>query len=415
MRTVLLRLSGFTLLPLLGLVMPLVLLPVLAQVVGAGGWASTLAGQAIGTFAATVVLWGWNVEGPVLIAKAASPIRRAEVYARSLQTRLLMLLLVTPAAVGIAALNAQAGFAGASMAMALAITMQGLSPSFYGIGAGKPTILAGYDTLPRFVAVLGSVPLLLLTHSVWVYPILQGLTTIVALVGFHRRFAAGTRWLPSRPAETFGEIWRQRKTAGFQLAGNAYAATPTPIANATVPGLAGPLATTDQLYRYGLFAAVALGNAFQGWTLEPGVADPARRHRAAIWAHIGLGLAGLVVLSLAGPPVSQLISAGRAPATTELCLLYGLAFFALSASTPFIRNLLVPAGRDGLVLTATIVSAIAGVGMMLAAGAMGWVAGIAGGMALSEIVLLLILTPPALRLLRQLKPVAGSAEGAFDD
>lgn len=401
MRTVLLRLSGFTLLPLLGLVMPLLLLPVLAQVVGSGGWASTLAGQAIGTFASTIVLWGWNVEGPVLIAKELADSERAEVYARSIRTRLLTLLLVTPLALAIAGLNAQPGFAGASIAMALAITLQGLSPSFYGIGAGQPMILALYDTLPRFLAVLGAVPLLLVTQSVWVYPALQLVTMVVSLIAFHRRFARGTTWLPVKLGETFAEIWRQRRTAGFQLAGNAYAATPAPIANGMVPSLAGPLATTDQLYRYGLFAAVALGNAFQGWTLEPGVADRRRRHMAAITAHVGLGLAGLVVLTFAGPPVSELISAGRAPATTELCLLYGVAFAALSAATPLIRNLLVPAGRDGLVLGATVISALAGVAAMLGAGWAGEVNGIALGMALSEIMMALILLPPALRLLNQ--------------
>lgn len=400
MRTVLLRLSGFTLLPLLGLVMPLLLLPVLAQVVGAQGWASTLAGQAIGTFASTIVLWGWNVEGPILIAKTTGQPERAEIYARSVRTRLLTLAVVAPLGLLIAGSNAQPGFAQTSMAMALAITLQGLSPAFYGIGAGSPPLLAIYDTFPRFVAVLVSVPLLLITNSVWVYPAVQGLTMGIALVIFHRRHAAGTAWFPSDLRDTVGQIWRQRKVAGFQLAGNAYAATPIPIANATVPLTAGPLATTDQLYRYGLFAAVALGNALQGWTLEPGVTDRRRRLAAAIWAHLGLGVVGLVVLTLAGPPVSRIISAGKVPASTELCLLYGVAFLAISSSTPFIRNLLIPAGRDGLVLGATIISAVFGVATMIIAGLLDSVPGVAAGMALSEIVLVMLLLGPGLRLLR---------------
>lgn len=407
MRTVLLRLSGFTLLPLLGLIMPLVLLPVIARVVGADGWASALAGQAIGTFAATVVLWGWNVEGPVAIATSVRQEERAAVYARSVRTRLLTLAAVTPVALLIAAMNAQPGYREASMAMALAITLQGLSPAFYGIGAGSPALLAWYDTAPRFVAVGLSVPALSLTGSMWWYPGLMALTTVGSLWLFHRKHAPGQPWLPTQLRATLADIWRQRRTAGFQLAGNAYAATPTPIANATVPALAGPLATTDQLYRYGLFGAVALGNAFQGWTLEPGIDNRRKRHLAAIGAHIALGLAGLIVLTLAGPWVSRLISSGRAPATTELCFLYGAAFACLSIATPLIRNLLIPAGRDGLVLKATIVSAIAGVAAMIIAGLSGYVAGIAIGMALSEAVMLLVLLRPALRLLNEERSTDG--------
>jgi len=70
MTTVLRRLTGFTLLPLLSLVTPFLLMPVIARVAGGGGWSSVVAGQAVGTFGATVVFWGWNVVGPVQAARA---------------------------------------------------------------------------------------------------------------------------------------------------------------------------------------------------------------------------------------------------------------------------------------------------------------------------------------------------------
>lgn len=415
MRTVIMRLSGFTFLPLLSLVIPLVLLPVMANVVGSAGWGSALAGQAIGTFASAVVLWGWNVEGPILIAKAVHREERAAVYARSVQMRLLQLVLVSPIALLVAWLVAVPGHAAAAMSMALATTLIGMSPSFYGIGAGQPTLLAWYDTFPRSLAVLVTVPFLMLTQNMWTYPAAQGLTMLVSLVLFHRRYAARHRWLPDLSGETLRQIWAQRRLAGYQLAGQAYAATPTPIANATLPAQTGPLATTDQLYRYGLFTVAAMGNAFQAWTLEPTAPNPRRRHLAAVWAHLGLGVIGLLVLVVAGPPVGSLISSGRAPATTELCLLYGLAFVFISVATPFTRNLLVPAGRDRLVLNATIVSAIVGVTTMLVAGRLGSPAGIAAGMAASELLVLLILAPPALRLLNRAAPRSGVTPERADE
>jgi len=91
-RSVLRRLTGFTVLPLLSLVTPFLLLPVVARVAGPSGWSSFVAGQAVGMVGATVVFWGWNVGGPVLVAQASSAVERAEVYAASLRTRYLLLL-----------------------------------------------------------------------------------------------------------------------------------------------------------------------------------------------------------------------------------------------------------------------------------------------------------------------------------
>lgn len=406
---VLTRLAGFTVLPLLALVMPLLLMPIIGTLVGDAGWSSALAGQAIGTIASVVVLWGWNVDGTVLIARATSPDARAEVYARSVRTRLLLAAVVVPVAVGAAALVARPGFAGEAVALTVAYALLGLSPAWYGIGAGQPLLLGLYDTLPRFVATVAAAPLLLVTRSLWPFPVLMAATTAVALGLFHRRFASGRPWFPRPLRATLADLAAQRHTAGINLAGQVYAQTPTPIATATLPALAsGPLATADQLYRLGLFSAVALGNAFQGWTLEPGVPDRRRRHLAAIAAHAGLGVAGVVVLVVLGPPVGLWLSAGAAPATVTLCFAYGLAFAFLSAATPLIRNLLIPAGRQPLVLRATLAAAAVGLLTMVGFGLAGSAEGVAFGMAASELAMLLQLLPPALRVLNADERVAGS-------
>src|SRR5213595_2003531 len=110
MKTVLLRLSGFTVLPLLSLITPLLLLPVISGFVGGSGISSVISGQAIGTFAATVLMWGWNVDGPVAVARSTSAAGRSKVYLQSMRTRLLLLALVLPATAAIAALVANPAF-----------------------------------------------------------------------------------------------------------------------------------------------------------------------------------------------------------------------------------------------------------------------------------------------------------------
>lgn len=402
MKTVLLRLSGFAVLPLLSLITPLLLLPVISSVVGAEGISSVISGQAIGTFAATVLLWGWNVEGPVAVARAEGRHERGLIYLRSVQTRLLLMIVVMPLSGLIAAAVAVPGFRSEAAAMSWAVAAAGLSPAWFCIGLGQPRLLAMYDTVPRFLATAASAPVLLLTQQLWHYTILTGVATLLALAAFHRTYSASGQWLPVNLRESIGHLRGQAKTAGISLAGNAYASTPAPIATATtLPQASGSLATADTLYRFGLFTVVALGNALQSWTIERGATERSRRHLLAIWLHAGLGILGAVVLTLAGPFASSLLFAGKVQATTQVCAYYGLAFAFLSASTPFIRNLLIPAGRQSQVLRWTLVSAVLGVTAMLWAGARGSAPGIALGMALSEAVLFTALLIPGLKLLHE--------------
>lgn len=400
LRVVLGRLAGFTILPLLALVMPLILMPIIGGLLGATGWSDAIAGQAVGTMASVAIQWGWNVEGTVLIAQTTDERLRAEIYARSVRTRLLLAAIVMPVAAIVSALIAHPGMQGAAISMALAYALLGMSPAYYCIGVGRPGLFGAYDTVPRFVAILLAAPLLLWARDLWPFPVIMALMSAGSLAVFHRRYAPGQPWFPRDLRQTLRDLGEQRHTAGINIAGQVFAQAPTPIANATTSAqIAGPLATTDILYRLGLFSTVALGNAFQSWTLEPGIPNRRQRHLAAIGAHVVLGVAGVVVLVLLGPIVSPFISSGAAPATTILCLYYGLAFAFVSASTPLIRNLLIPAGRQPLVLRTTVQSGLIGTVAMLGAGLLGWIQGVAIGMALSQLALLLILLPPALKVL----------------
>lgn len=397
------RLGGFTLLPLLSLVTPFVLLPVVARVAGPPGWSSVVAGQSVGTFGATVVFWGWNVIGPVAAARARGQ-ELTGLYGSSLRTRLLLLVPVLPVAAVVSAAVAQPGYRVVAASMALATSLLGLSPAWWGIGVGRPTVLLWYDTVPRVVAAALAVPVVLATRAIWTYPVLLAAATVVGLAAFQRRHAPGADWSPVPVGRAVRELRDQAGTAGVNLVGTAYAATPAPVATAAFPGaVASPLTSADAVYRLGLFAVVATGNAFQGWTLEPDVTDRGereRRHRAAVLAHLALGVAGLLVLAALGPWLTGLLFGAPVAASRELGIAYGAAFLLISASTPYVRNLLLPAGRTRLVLGWTAASALAGLSVMVVAAARGWLAGVAWGMAASELVLLLGVLGPALRVRR---------------
>jgi len=403
---VLRRLTGFTVLPLLSLVTPFLLLPVVARVAGPSGWSSFVAGQAVGMVGATVVFWGWNVGGPVLVAQASSAVERAEVYAASLRTRYLLLLGVVPAAAVVSALVAQPGHRVDASAMAVATSLLGLSPSWFGIGVGDPWLLFWYDTMPRVVAAVVGAGVVWATGFVWTYPVLLALSVAVSLVAFRRRVVAGVDGTSPFPvSRSGGELRTHLGTAGINLAATAYASTPVPIVTVAFrPDVSSPFASADAVYRLGLFTVTAVGNAFQGWTLEGSGGERRSRHRTAFGAHLVLGVVGGLLFAALGPWVTGFVFGPDVAAPRDVCVWYGVAFLFLSVSTPPIRNLLVPAGRVRLVLGWTLGSAVVGLVLMIGAAVAGWSAGVAAGMAVSEAVLLAGLLGPALHESRSATP-----------
>lgn len=399
MKSLMTRFAGFIGFPLLALAIPLVLLPVIARITDSSGWSSTLAGQAIGIFAGTVILWGWNIDGPVRIARASREEIRAAIYVTSLRTRILLFLVAVPAVTALVAVVSSPGAFTDAISMALASALAGLSPSWFCIGLGKPRLLAIYDTLPRVLATVAAAPLLLLTRQIWIYPVLLLLCVAIALLAFHRQIGATGRWFPLPGSGAFRELRGQLSTAGINVAANAYGSSPVPIASGTRVSdvAAASFGSGDQLFRYGTFAIAAMGNTFQSWTIEPGIPNRRQRQTAAITAHAVLGLSGAGILALLGPWASSLIFGLDKQAAQSVCVIYGVAYIFLSVSTPLIRNLLIPGGRQQLVLGATIATAVVGIAAMVTAGAFGSAEGIAWGMALGEAAMFFFLLPAALR------------------
>ncbi|MDJ0316479.1 polysaccharide biosynthesis protein [Arthrobacter antibioticus] len=409
MKTVLLRLSGFTILPLLSLVTPLLLLPVISGFVGGQGVSSVMTGQAIGTFATTVIMWGWNVDGPVAIARTEHLQERSLIYLSSIRTRLTLMAAVIPITIVVTGLAARAEFRSEAISMALASAFIGMSPAWFCIGLGQPRLLAIYDTIPRFLATMMSIPLLLWTSQLWTYTCLLGVATAISLCVFHRKYSPAGNWFPSNFRRTFKEIRSQTDTAGINVANSSYAFTAVPIATATTTAAAsGSLATADTLYRFGLFSVISLGNALQAWVLERNAPNSRHRQLLAMYSHFLLGVLGAVILTLLGPAVSEIVFAGQVRADRVICFYYGIAFAFISASQPLVRNLLIPAGKSRLVLTGTVAAAAVGISGMIAAGVTGHTEGIALSMAASEFVLFIALFAPAIRLLKGEYPTKNS-------
>ncbi len=103
------RLFGFTLIPAVAAVSPLVVLPAVSRA-APDGWSSAIAGESIGTFAAIAVAYGWTTVGPALVSIAADDVRRGRLYRDALVVRLATSIVALPALVVVCALVASPGY-----------------------------------------------------------------------------------------------------------------------------------------------------------------------------------------------------------------------------------------------------------------------------------------------------------------
>lgn len=413
MRSFLLRLAGFAGAPILSALAPFIILPVVSRLVGDAGWANFSTGQAVGILGMVGVLFGWSVVGPVHVARATSAHRRAVILQESLRTRAATAIIFVPAAALCTYVICTPDYRVESVLVAVAMAIGGFTPAWFCIGEGNPRALMIFDAGPKLAASALALPIILLTGQILWYPLLLVALTVPAaalhaMLVLRGHDPAGA---PRRPA--LRVLSAMAPTAGIDATGNAYGATPVPIATAgLMPSDASAFASADRAYRIGLLAVIAVGNAVQAWVLDPTSGDAARRQRIAAGLLLGVGVLGGSGIALLGPWATGIVFGANVAADGTASALFGAAFLFISCSTPLIRNLLIPAGRYRTVFTATICSAATGIAIMLAGATMRSSGLIALGVAVAEATTLVLLIRPALRAYRETVEQTQQRDGA---
>lgn len=395
------RLAGFAGLPMISMITPLLVLPVLGRAAGQSGWASVATGESIGTFAAIVVAYGWNTAGPPRVALDPDPVARARLYRESLLVRGALALLAVPVVVVLCLLLAADGYALPTVLMGLSGGVVGLSFAWYAVGTGDPRSIAVYEAVPRVVAAAVSAGLIVLTGQLVIYPLLALTVSVTGIVLFSRGVLrqGGPAHVGVRDLRRL--LWRDRAVAAIDTAGGAYATVPVPVVSALSPvAAASAFASADKLYKFGQYVPITLGNAFQSWTVEGGLAERGRRLRVALSAHVLLGVVGWAFLTAVGPWFSGVMFGADVAASRAVCFWLGATFLLVSTRISMTRHVLIPVGAVRVVFVSTVTSAV--VGVPLIAG-LCWAIGPVGaaiGLCLSEVVATGILTAPALHHLR---------------
>lgn len=387
------RLVGFALLPAIAAASPLIVLPAVSRSAGPDGWASAIAGESIGTFAAIAVAYGWTTVGPSLIAIAPNDGRRGRLYRDALVVRLLTSLVALPALVVLCVLVAAPGHEWLAALMGLQGALIGLSFTWFAVGVGDPRPILLYDAAPRLCVAVVAMLAIIGGAPVETYPVAGIAVTVVGTTLYTLRLLRRypSPWPPNR--EVPGLFRVGAPVALNDAALGAYSSVPAPLVNVVATAGAAGFASGDKMAKLGQFLPLTLANALQAWTAE--VTGPARRHRIrlALALHGGSGLLGWLVLGLAGPPVSALLFGAPAAAGTAICFALGGAFAMYSLRTSMTRHVLFPAGDQSAVMWATLIATVVGVPAMVAGVFVLGPVGAALGYALTETISTVILAP----------------------
>ena len=391
------RLLSFSTIPAFSALIPFLILPVIAYAAGDASWVAIGVGQSIGGFLALAVALGLNVQGPTLVALAPAA-DRAALFARGTRARL---VLVAPAIVVgsvLAWLLAPEGARVESLLMAIAITLGGLTSSWYLIGLGTPLPLIGFELLPRALATAAGAALVVAGGDdlVWTYPTLL----IVAIIGGIGAYVLRTvtpRDLVTGWRDSLRFARRQLSAAGTEVVSGAYTALAVSIVTlGTTTAQTGVYISGDKLWRMGQTVVGAQGNALQGWVVEDDRAHFGHRVRRALLLHAVLGLVGFAAFALLGPWLTGLLFEDHV-IDRPTAILFGIATFCLSMSTATGRHVLIAWGLPRAVFASVVVGAVVGVptSLLLAGhlGALGGAIGLAaaeGCVLLVQIVMILI-------------------------
>ncbi len=395
------RFAGFSAVPLIAFVAPLFLLPIVSRLAGVEGWAAVGTAQAIGALCAMVSSFGWNVNGGARVALAPDAATQRLLYADSFWSRSLTFLVIGSLGAALSAFLVADEYAGLAALITVATGVTALTVTWFGVGTGSARTVLYFETLPITISVAAAIPLLLTTRNLFFYPIMTLLGVLSGLLMLHLHLFR--RPLPPWDVRRLGRALRHNSTIALADGlGGSYTTAPVPIAQALAgPSAGAELTSADKVYRLALISVTILANTMQRWVLEVSFAEGRlRRHVISLTLHLALGLVGGVLLFLFGPAVTTIALGAEVEASYPVFAGYACTFAIIALTTPLIRNVLVPAGRNRIVLIAIGAAAAVGLPLMIALAPLG-AAAVVGALAASELVVLSVVGTASIVILRR--------------
>jgi O-antigen/teichoic acid export membrane protein len=399
------RVLGFTVLPFVSSLSPFLLLPLLARRVSSAEWAGLGVGQSVGMVGAVAVTWGWQLLGPVRIARAGKEERQAR-YLDSMVTRGLVCLVLTPILALLAGFLTPHEGRLLSVTMAAAICLSGLTPAWYFVGLGKPIGIFTWDVLPRLIATVVAAVVVVAGGPAVSYPVGLGVAGLVAVVVLSFRELHGYR-VAAHLQDTDhlrAELRRGFTPMSTELTLSLYSSGS--VAFVSWRGSTQTVAeysSAYRLFRLAMYLVTAMANGLQGWVAEREGQARGRRMVGALTAHAIIGVIGMLGMVALMPEVSTLLFGANLSVDRVASLYLGLTFFAASIGTSLARHVLIPEGATNGVFYSTFIGAAVGIPLLVVFSQRWGVPGASAALLLSQLVTISTILRRSYRVLHRLR------------
>lgn len=376
--------------PLTGLISPLLALPVITAQLGTHAWVALAVGQSIGMAASSVGELGWGLNGPQRVARMAAS-NSYRLMLLSLQSKLVSVCALAGivAALGFALTREYRIEAGL---IAIASLAAALNAVWFFLGKSEPWLAILTDGIPRLVGVLLGAILVLLGAPLMAYVLIGLLLPCIVgpflgLVVARARTTVRPRLYRLRHVLT--AVFSQASAFTARLVSSVYIALPVTLVSIVSPASVPVFAAGERLMRLALGAMVAIPNSMQGWVgSSRGAIMRWQRVKKALLANVVLGVVAAVGFGLLAPFASDLMFSGTATISSELAWVLALVILVVSISRATGGIALVALRRVPVIMWSAICGAIVGVpAILLLSRGLGPIGGALGELIAESIVL----------------------------
>lgn len=349
-------------------VVSLVTVPLIIGRTSAAAWGSLAVIQTGAILFGVLVAFGWGTTGAATVASMPREARPA-MYLESLVSRAYLFIFTLPIMIVVMLLVSPAGV-GVVIAGSVAYLLPFLGATWYFIGEARPLRLFLLDALPQMVGVMVGFLVLSVTgelaHFLIALAVLTAVGVFLSSAVILRGLPANTRVdLGLRPA--MARLAPQRH--GVITAGTTslYVTLPLLAVSALAPAATPLYAMGDKLFRFGLVAFSPVLQVIQGWVPEGGPVTVAHRARRAAIIGPLFGLLGGAAITLATPTIAGVLSHGELRLTMAQALPFGLMFTVVACTQIIGLACLVAMNQSKALASSTVLGAIAGVPLILGA------------------------------------------------
>lgn len=353
------RLAKFGGLQILNAVVPILILPGVIAAVGVSGWVGFAIGFSLGAAVAVAVNFAWPVLGPARVA-GRTPRDATDVYVDALGMRLTVF--VPAVAVGwlMAWWLTPHGHLTLSLAMTTAIAVNGLAPNWFFIGRGTAGGIVKYESIPKLVATSAAIPLVHLTNSAMVYPMLLIVAAAggIAAANLH---ITGSVIPRTHALRDLSRMRAQLPIASAGVASSGATALAVPIATLSGASVA-VIAVFAAGTRLRSMAQAGIGagtSGLQGWVSEnrSGTLDR-KRARVALTANTAIGAVAAVGVTVVTPLADSLIFGPDIKLSVTFSALLGAVCLCYAISASLTNHILAPSGLAHVVVRSTMIASL---------------------------------------------------------